>query len=234
MSIFASLRNNKFHLWRYSVLAGALTLLFSGFAPASSVRAGTVLSADISIRETDVRSRSREEEHLIDSLDVLQLSPSANLLSLSPAPPADLADLPVRRILPRGVWRDIVRRAAKRYDLPENLISAVIHTESGFNSRAVSPKGARGAMQIMPETQRELSLKDAWDPEANVMAGCSYLARQIARFGSLELGLAAYNAGPEAVERYGGVPPFKETQAYVKRVLALYHLAEKGASHDPQ
>ena len=118
-------------------------------------------------------------------------------------------------------WKRIIRRAASTYDLPEALIAAVIRTESAFQANAVSPKGARGAMQIMPDTQKELGLTDPYDPEANVMAGSAYLRRQLDRFGTLELALAAYNAGPGNVLRYGGIPPFAETQAYVSKVLSL-------------
>ena len=108
------------------------------------------------------------------------------------------------------------------YHLPEELIASVIHTESAFQARAESPKGAQGAMQIMPQTQRELGLTDPFDPEANVLAGCAYLRRQLDRFGSLELALAAYNAGPANVKKYGGIPPFPETRDYVARVTSRF------------
>lgn len=110
-------------------------------------------------------------------------------------------------------------RAGRLFDLPGHLIEAVIMTESSGDSTAVSPKGAQGLMQLMPETARELGVRDALDPWQNVYAGSKYLRQQVDRFGDLELALAAYNAGPGAVLRHGGVPPYRETQTYVSRVL---------------
>ena len=219
--------------WRAYIMAGALTVLLSGFVHAVPVRAGAILSADISVQETDIRDLHRGQEYLIDSMDLMQLSPSAGLLALPHTFSLHQDNRPANPLSPPpGDWSSIIRKAARHYKLPESLVTAVIHTESGFQADAVSPKGAQGAMQIMPETQKELSLENPYDPEANVMAGCAYLARQIDRFGSVELGLAAYNAGPENVERYGGIPPFAETRAYVDRILTLYRHSEKGADHE--
>ena len=103
------------------------------------------------------------------------------------------------------------------------LVLAVIQAESSFDHTAVSPVGAQGAMQIMPHTQEELGLIDPFDPRANVYAGSQYLMHQLQRFGSVELALAAYNAGPGSVEQYGGIPPFPETQEFVRRVLVYWN-----------
>ena len=119
-------------------------------------------------------------------------------------------------------WRDRIRRASGRHGVEEALLAAVLKAESDFNPLAVSPKGAQGAMQIMPATGRELGLRDVFDPEANLDAGAAYLAAQLRAFPSLELALAAYNAGPEAVRRHKGLPPYDETRAYVAQVLALF------------
>jgi hypothetical protein len=115
-----------------------------------------------------------------------------------------------------------VRDAAARHQVSEHLILAIIKVESDFNPRAVSPRGARGLMQIMPATGREFGTRDLLDPRQNISAGARYLRELLDRFsGDLPLALAAYNAGEQAVVRYGGVPPFPETRAFVTRVLGL-------------
>lgn len=118
---------------------------------------------------------------------------------------------------------EVIKEAAKQNSVHPALIKAVIHAESGFNPRARSNVGARGLMQIMPSTQKYLKLKNAFDPQQNVEAGSRYLKELINRFnGKLSLAIAAYNAGPGAVARFGGVPPYKQTRQYVQKVLAYY------------
>lgn len=119
-------------------------------------------------------------------------------------------------------WRGRIRRASLRHGVSEALLTAVLKTESHFDARAVSPKGALGAMQIMPAVGRELGLENFFDPEANLDAGAAYLASLLREFSRPELALAAYNAGPAAVRRHGGLPPYEETRAYVARVLDLF------------
>ncbi|MDR2669155.1 MAG: lytic transglycosylase domain-containing protein [Desulfovibrio sp.] len=119
-------------------------------------------------------------------------------------------------------WGRAVRFAGGKYGISEALLAAILQVESNFNPRAVSPKGARGAMQIMPETGRELGLTDFFDPDANIDAGARYLASLLQTFARTDLALAAYNAGPAAVIKYGGIPPYPETRDYVERVLDLY------------
>lgn len=117
----------------------------------------------------------------------------------------------------------IIDRIARLENIDPQLVRAVIEVESSFNRGAVSSKGAQGLMQLMPETARALGVRNAFDPVENVRGGTRYLRRLIDRFdGSLELGLASYNAGPGAVDRYGGVPPFRETESYVRRVLRAF------------
>jgi soluble lytic murein transglycosylase-like protein len=118
----------------------------------------------------------------------------------------------------------LIRGAARDATIQAALVRAVIVVESGFNPRAVSKKGAIGLMQLQPATAKRYGVKDIYDPEQNVRAGAHYLSDLLTRFHSnLELALAAYNAGEEAVERYGRhVPPFRETQAYVPSVMRVY------------
>lgn len=113
-----------------------------------------------------------------------------------------------------------VNAAASKYGVAKKLILAVIHQESGMDPTALSSTGAQGLMQLMPETARTLGVTNAFDPVQNVDAGTHYLANMLNQFGSVPLALAAYNAGPGAVQAYGGIPPYAETQNYVKSVMA--------------
>ncbi|WP_243149818.1 lytic transglycosylase domain-containing protein [Thermaerobacter sp. PB12/4term] len=123
---------------------------------------------------------------------------------------------------PRQVLEALAGAVARRHGLDPALLRAVIQAESGWNPAARSPAGAVGLMQLMPATARELGVTDPLDPVQNLEAGARYLRRQFDRFGDWRLALAAYNAGPEAVEAHGGVPPFAETRAYVEKVLRLW------------
>lgn len=106
--------------------------------------------------------------------------------------------------------------------VPAELLKAVAVAESRMNPTAVSRAGAKGLMQIMPATGRSLGVTDLFDPHQSIKGGAAYLAKQVGRFGSYEKALAAYNAGPGAVEKHGGIPPYDETRTYVARVMGLY------------
>lgn len=118
-----------------------------------------------------------------------------------------------------------IQRAANLFDVDPSLVRAVIKAESDFDPGAVSKRGATGLMQIMPANYKDLKVVDPFDPEQNIMGGTRYLKRLMARYdGKLSLVLAAYNAGPNAVDRYNNVPPFNETRRYVTKVMNLYDL----------
>jgi len=129
---------------------------------------------------------------------------------------------------------DVIRAAAQREGLDEHLVRAVVEAESGFNPQAVSPAGAKGLMQLMDETAESLGVKDPFDPVANVSGGVRFLRAMVDRFQSIPLALAAYNAGPGVVEKYGGVPPYGETRSYVSRILQLQrqYLLEASGSRE--
>ncbi len=118
--------------------------------------------------------------------------------------------------------REIINEAAAQTGLPAGLIDAVIRTESGYRPRAVSHVGARGLMQLMPGTAREVGVVDPFDPRQNVMGGARYLRKMYDMFGNLRMAVAAYNAGPGAVQKHGKVPPYRETLRYVDTVLSRY------------
>jgi hypothetical protein len=129
---------------------------------------------------------------------------------------------------------ETVKSASGTYQLDPDLVTSVIRAESGFNIRARSPKGAQGLMQLMPQTATQLGVKNAFDPQANVEAGTRYLRELLERYDfDLIKALAAYNAGPQRVEQYNGVPPYYETKAYVARIVRDFNkkkLAAKPAS----
>lgn len=135
-----------------------------------------------------------------------------------------------KEILSRDTSRfdTIIQEASQKFGVDFSLVKAVIQVESGFNHEAVSRKGATGLMQIMPQNYTSLNISDPFDPSQNIMAGTLYLKRMIQRFDhKLPLALAAYNAGPDAVDRYQTIPPFSETQQYVKKVMEIYSTLKK-------
>jgi soluble lytic murein transglycosylase len=140
-----------------------------------------------------------------------------------------------RRLAPRLVTvpdvdlEPLIASHSGAQNLDPKLVKAVIQVESGYNQRALSNKGAIGLMQLMPTTAALLNVRNPYDPDENLRGGTRYLRQMLDRFaGRLELALSAYNAGPGAVERHGGIPPYAETRAYVRRILALYRGEDAG------
>ncbi|HSB60418.1 MAG TPA: lytic transglycosylase domain-containing protein [Vicinamibacteria bacterium] len=135
--------------------------------------------------------------------------------------------------VPGGAERyaSTIRETAERYGVSERLVSAVIRVESDFNPRAVSRSGARGLMQLMPATASGLGVRDSFDPRQNIDGGVRHLRWLLDRLGNLSLALAAYNAGERAVLTHGGIPPYRETQDYVTRVLRFFDGGERASAH---
>lgn len=148
--------------------------------------------------------------------------------------------LPEQKVLPRtasacrssfgnlvGSLRELIQKIARSLDMDPRVIEAVARAESGGNQTAVSPVGAIGIMQLMPRTAKGLGV-NPYDPEQNILGGAMYLKTQMNRFDSLPLALAAYNAGPGAVQKYEGIPPYKETINYVSNVMSMLEGGEGG------
>lgn len=137
----------------------------------------------------------------------------------APEPSEPAASRPAARV----DYEPFIKAASTRYRIPENLVRAVMHAESNFDPHAVSPRGASGLMQLMPETAQEMYVKDIFDAQQNIDGGARYLRVLANQFeGDMVKMLAAYNAGPEALRKFGGLPPYEETQAYVRKVIQLY------------
>lgn len=134
-----------------------------------------------------------------------------------------------RAVTPPAYVKELVAQASRTYQVDQSLVHAVIHAESSYNAKAVSPKGAQGLMQLMPATALRYGVRDVFDPAQNVLAGVRYLKDLLQMFGQDKaLAVAAYNAGENAVMRYRGIPPYPETVNYVNKVLQLHSQYGKG------
>ncbi|HEV8240535.1 MAG TPA: lytic transglycosylase domain-containing protein [Thermoanaerobaculia bacterium] len=153
-----------------------------------------------------------------------RVRPDGTIEIYNDGPGGPLATRTLRlRPIPVAAWSDWIHEHADRHGVDPRLVQAIVQVESGYNHRARSRTGAVGLMQLMPETARTLQVGDRYDAEENIKGGVAYLRQMIDLFpGRLELAIAAYNAGPNAVQRHGGIPPYAETRDYVDRVLTLY------------
>jgi soluble lytic murein transglycosylase-like protein len=193
------------------------------FAALSFVAAAPAVRADYAVLRSGVRlhitgyERTGNRVRLsmsggsvdVAADDLVSVEPEDQFIAQPAAPPAP------------GLYGNLIRAAALKHGLDEKLITGVIAVESNFNPRAVSRKQAQGLMQLIPQTAARYSVANIFDPAQNIDAGTHYLKDLLEKYrGNLSLALAAYNAGPEMVERYGGIPPFPETQKYVMLITA--------------
>jgi soluble lytic murein transglycosylase-like protein len=195
------------------------TLAIVVVCPFITLLMAPALSSETSDDRSSSRSRAALAVSANDDLDsiIMQL-PAAFRLS-----PHFRAFLLYHRSPNQYIYDRYIRIACGQHGVDYNLVKAIVRAESGFRPDSVSPKGAVGLMQLMPGTARNLKVKNSLDPYQNAEAGVRYLKKMLARFeNNLPLAVAAYNAGPEAVEKYHGIPPFNETQLYVQVVLVLY------------
>jgi soluble lytic murein transglycosylase-like protein len=159
--------------------------------------------------------------------------PVAALLPLKAGKPKVEVSAEFVAVPAHEAYDDIIHEAAEKYDLDANLIHAVMQAESAFHPYAVSRAGAEGLMQLMPELSDEMGVSDAFDPRENIMGGVRYLKRLLDYHeGNVDLALASYNAGPGNVERYGGVPPFRETRNYVRTIKQILKARKRSSDAD--
>ncbi len=193
--------------------AGGIVLgLAVGLAPAGGMAEG------LSLKGASSKSRAllfRNQTQLLDSRASQQYASSGRLKPNAGAEVTAAAAMPRYSGAYRGEYMTLARAAAARHGVPEDLFLRLVQQESGWNAGAVSPKGATGLAQLMPETAALLGVNPN-DPKQNLEGGARYLRRMYERFGNWRHALAAYNAGPEAVEKYNGIPPYAETKNYVR------------------
>lgn len=165
----------------------------------------------------------------------LKASEIVRVETLPDPPPAVVATAKITAVVSVepsvAEMRQMLADAGAAHNIDEDLLASVVHAESGGHTKAVSRAGARGLMQLMPATAREVGVRDAFRPDQNIAGGTAYLDVLLKRYkDNVALALAAYNAGPGAVDRYRGVPPFRETRAYVARVIREFNRRKQAAT----
>ena len=171
----------------------------------------------------EILAESKKEDKT-PSIFNLDLPPNLDTKKITPMPFGSLTKLDTK---PTSKSKEAIlgyiKDASEKYGVEEKLIQAVVKQESGYNPDAISHVGAQGLMQLMPATAKDLGVKDAFNPKENIDGGVKYLRKMLDKYhGNKILALAAYNAGPGAVDKYDGVPPYEETQQYVRKILAKY------------
>jgi soluble lytic murein transglycosylase-like protein len=220
----------------FKIAVGSVMLLLTVLAlaadPPLPVRAAPVPVAYIAVLQNGfsirhIRSDVRPDgvTRLYTSADDFIDVPSAQISAIESEEPTLQAPavLPALPAVPQ-----LIDAASGKHLIDAEFIRSVIRAESGFNPKAVSPKGAQGLMQLMPQTAQKLGVADSFDPRSNIDAGTRYLRDLLVQYhGDAAKALAAYNAGPQRVTQYGGIPPYQETRAYVRRVINDYNRAKK-------
>ncbi|MBL1437870.1 MAG: lytic transglycosylase domain-containing protein [Rhodobacteraceae bacterium] len=179
------------------------------------------LAAPLAAQEIDINTLVFQGSNsIIDNYQARQAEPGSMQANLAELRHRVLADpFPIPEAVNEGSYYQMAIRMAEEYGIPKQLFFNLVTAESNWDPVIVSPRGAIGLAQLMPGTAEELGV-DPWDALENLEGGARYLSQQYRRFGTWELALAAYNAGPGAVSRYDGIPPYAETQEYVKKILA--------------
>jgi soluble lytic murein transglycosylase-like protein len=217
-------------------IMGTITRLYVGSDDASFVDVPTaeIDHFEAAPAEVPPQPAKNESTSLLQSQAPAQTQSAAQPQTAAQPLARAQSQFPARNVQPAPDLNEVVKAASGNYNLDPDLVNSVIRAESGFNVRAVSPKGAQGLMQLMPRTASQLGVQNAFDPRANVEGGARYLRELLERYDfDLIKALAAYNAGPQRVEQYGGVPPYYETKAYVARIVRDFNkkkLAAKAAS----
>jgi soluble lytic murein transglycosylase-like protein len=201
--------------WRDSIFLAGMAALAAAVPSARADYA--VLRSGLRLHITGCESAGDRVRLTVEG-GVVEMA-AGDLLSVEPE---DIFQtIPVPAASAAGPYSEFIRASAVRHGMDEKLITRVIAAESNFNPKAVSRKQALGLMQLLPQTAAQYSVADVFDPAQNIEGGTRYLKDLLEKYrGNVQLALAAYNAGPDMVERYGGIPPFAETQSYVKRITA--------------